>query len=96
VLDDFGTLGKVFRETDEAVDEDGVIQDLLTGQFNNPVRVVAFNTIEGWARDVSENIAWDVLKRIALEGKALPDSTRRFCEFHVGENVTHLAENTAL
>jgi hypothetical protein len=96
VLDDLGTSGKVFRETDEASDADGVIQDMLTGQFNKPVRVVAFNTTEGWARDVSENIAWEVLKRVAFEGRTLADSTRSFCIFHVGENETQLAESAAL
>lgn len=45
VLDDYGKAGRVYRESDE---EDttvrSVVDDLLTGQFNNPVRVVAFNT----------------------------------------------------
>ena len=96
VLDDFGPLGKVYRETDEGADADEVIQDMLAGQFNKPVRVVAFNTTEGWARDVSENIAWEVLKRVAFEGRTLADSTRSFCIFHVGENETQLAESAAL
>ena len=55
----------MYRETDEVVEVEEVIQDMLTGQFNKPVRVVAFNTTEGWARDVSEDIAWEVLKRVA-------------------------------
>jgi hypothetical protein len=38
-------------------------RDLLTGQFSNPLRVIAFNTAEGWARDVSEGIAWEGTRR---------------------------------
>ena len=34
-----------------------VINDLLGGQYYNPVRVVGFNTAEGWSRDVSEDVA---------------------------------------
>ena len=50
--------GAAYRETDEAkCDQQSVIDDFLTGQFNNPVRVVAFNTAEGWSRDASEDIA---------------------------------------
>jgi hypothetical protein len=85
VLDDFGALGRAYRETDETrggLEE--AIKDLLFGQFSNPIRIVAFNTSEGWARDVSEDVAWDVLKRARDEGVSLPETTRRFVEFHVG------------
>ena len=97
VLDDFGKLGRAYRETDEAdTDLDTVINDMLAGQYQNPVRVVAFNTAEGWARDVSEDIAWEVLKRSVSEGKALPAPTRAFASFHIGESETVMAENTLL
>jgi hypothetical protein len=47
VLDDFGRLGRCYRETDpERADLETTISDLMTGQFNSPVRVVAFNTAE--------------------------------------------------
>ena len=50
VADDFGRLGRAWRETDyEATDLETVIQDLLTGQYSNPIRVVAFNTAERWS-----------------------------------------------
>jgi hypothetical protein len=58
VLDDFGKAGRAYRETSEEDTTLGsVVDDLLTGQFNNPVRVVAFNTSKGWSRDVSEDVA---------------------------------------
>ena len=61
-----------------------------------PVRVVAFNTTEGWARDVSQDIAGEILKRVASEGQTLADSTRRFCALQVGEKETERAEGAAL
>jgi hypothetical protein len=59
VLDDFGgRLGRAWRETDEAdTDRATTIEDLIDGQYRAPARVVAFNTAEGWSRDVSEEIA---------------------------------------
>jgi hypothetical protein len=46
VLDDFGKAGRVYREIGEEETTLGsVVDDLLTGQFNKSVRVVAFNTI---------------------------------------------------
>src|SRR3954462_10667276 len=47
VEDDFGRKGRCWRETDvEDTDLDTVIADMLDGQFENPVRVVGFNTAE--------------------------------------------------
>jgi hypothetical protein len=94
VLDDFGALGRAYRETDEArADLEEVIQNLMTGQYRHPVRVVGFNTSEGWARDVSEDVAWEVLNRLKSEGTTMPIETRPFVEFHVGENEVAMAEN---
>jgi hypothetical protein len=86
VLDDFGNSGRAYRETaEEAADFDTVVDDLIAGQFNNPVRVIAFNVSGGWSRDVSENVARELLKRIAKEDKPLGGAARRFVEFHLGE-----------
>lgn len=58
VLDDFGKLGRVYRETDEtAADAETVIRDLLRGEYHRPVRVIAFNTDEGWSIDASREVA---------------------------------------
>jgi hypothetical protein len=47
VVDRFGRFGSVYRETDvERTDLETIITDLMSGQFNDPVRVVAFNTLE--------------------------------------------------
>jgi len=47
VLDDLGRSGQIRPETDcETTDRETVIADLLAGQFPDPVRVVAFNTVE--------------------------------------------------
>jgi hypothetical protein len=52
VAADFGRLGRAWPEADyEATDLETVIQDLLSGQYNNPIRVVAFNK-ERWSEDV--------------------------------------------
>jgi hypothetical protein len=64
VLDDFGHLGSAYRETDPAeADRKTVVADLLSGQYRHPLCVVAFNTAEGWARDVTAEIAREVLAR---------------------------------
>jgi hypothetical protein len=96
VLDDFGKLGRAYREADEdRSDLETVVENLLAGEYRNPVRVVAFNTAEGWARDVSEDVAWEVLRR-AQDGAALPLPSHNFVAFHAGEHAALAAENALL
>lgn len=83
VLDDFGHLGLSWRETDvSSSDFEAVTTDLLEGQYNNPVRVVGFNAAEGWARDVSENVADEVRRRCDLQMTEVPVNLRQFVELH--------------
>jgi hypothetical protein len=64
VLDDFGPIGRAYREVDEeAADREPVLRGLMRGEYNNPVRIVAFNTAEGWARDVTTDVAREIRDR---------------------------------
>jgi hypothetical protein len=94
VLDDFGKAGRVYRETAEEDTTLGSVVDvLLTGQYENPVRVVAFNTSEGWSRDISEDVAREVMRRVALRGRPLIASSRHFVETYVGKDELLRAES---
>ena len=64
VLDDFGHLGCAWRETEvKSTDRERLIRDLADGQYRHPVRVVAFNTAEGWSRDATMDIADELRRR---------------------------------
>jgi len=84
VLDDFGgRLGRAWPETDEKhTDRETLITDLMTGQYSNPVRVVAFNTAEGWSRDMSEEIADELMRWYAERDREVPPSLEDFIERH--------------
>jgi hypothetical protein len=85
VADDFGKLGRAWREADyEQTDLETVIQDLLSGQYNNPIRVVAFNTEERWSEDVSEDVAHELRRRCDLQMRDVPSSIQDFVERHEG------------
>src|SRR5580700_6844164 len=93
VLDDFGKAGRAYREQDEAQASFGtIVDDLLTGQYSAPVRVVAFNTAEGWSRDVSEDVAREVVRRLVEDGRALAASSRQFIEAHVDADELETVE----
>jgi hypothetical protein len=84
VIDRFGQLGGgVYRETEvERTDLETVITDLTSGQFNDPIRVVAFNTLEHWSEDVSEDIAREIQTRCDIEGERVPEHIQDFVERH--------------
>ena len=52
VLEDFSDwLGQAWRETDvEDTNLVTLLRHFLEGQYSNPIRIVAFNTSEGWSR----------------------------------------------
>jgi hypothetical protein len=80
VLEDFGRYGLGWREADEgSTDRKALIRDLLAGEYPNPMRIVAFNTAEGWSRDVTVEIA-DELRRRYAEYDDVPDSVLQFME----------------
>jgi hypothetical protein len=80
VLDDFGSLGRAWRETDEAgTNRTALVRNLFDGQYENPVRIVAFNTAEGWSRDVTVDIA-DELRRRFVEYDEVPEAVLTFTE----------------
>jgi len=80
VLDDFGHLGRAWRETDEAgANRATLVRNLLDGQYEDPVRIVAVNAAEGWSRDVTQEIADEVRRRF-IEYDEAPTSLLRFLD----------------
>ena len=84
VLEDF-CAGASWRETDEAdTDVLAIVEDLLTGQYEQPLRVIAINAEEGWSRDLSESIAAKVRDVAEHELIELTSGTPDFIEAHIG------------
>ena len=81
VVDDFGRRGRAYCETDvEATDLETVIQDLLDGQYSNSVRVVSFNPVEGWSRDISADVAAELRRRCDLQMHDISSNILDFIE----------------
>ena len=69
----------VYRETElERTDLETLIADFMTGQFNDPVRVIAFNTLEHWSDDLSRQAAAEIQTRCDMEGAVVPEHVRDF------------------
>jgi len=87
VLCDFGKLGTAYVETEPVKTEAAVVADILSGEQDRPIEVVAFSLSEGWARDVSEHIASLVVERARAEGRSLPEGTVDFVQTHLDVNL---------
>jgi hypothetical protein len=83
VLCDFGLSGQAYVETDPTqADASTIVRNLLGGQYNRPLRVLALNVEEGWVRDVSQVIAAKVRDVARRDGQELTGGTCRFIEAH--------------
>jgi hypothetical protein len=69
--------GGVEREVERS-DLETVVADLLAGQFEDPVRVLAFNTLEHWSKDLSADVAREIQARCDSDGVPLPDHLKDF------------------
>ena len=89
VLDSFRAAGLAYRETDpNEADEKTVIADLIAGQFEAPVQVIAFNVEAGWARDVSEDIAHKLFDEVRKTDGTLSAAARSLISRHASDLVS--------
>jgi hypothetical protein len=85
VVDDLGSVGRSYRETGaDRADLEAIIMGMLEGQYSNPIRVVGFNTAEGWSKDVSAEVAHAVRYRCDLQMRDVPFYLEEFVERHEG------------
>ena len=85
VLDDCGENGRAYREIDaDRADLEAVVMGMLVGEYRNPVRVVGFNTAEGWSKDVSADVAHEIRYRCDLQMRDVPFYLEHFVERYEG------------
>jgi hypothetical protein len=80
--------GAAWRETDEAdTDLSTVVEDLLTGRYELPLRIVVFNAVQRWSRDASGEIAEELDRRISAEGRGVSEALQEFVESNIGRKI---------
>ena len=84
VLEDYGPIGCAYREVpEEKGDRETLIRHLIEGQYQHVVRIVAFNTAQGWSRDVSTEIAREMIERARAHGEELTGPVRQFVDWEL-------------
>ena len=85
VVDRFGRADGPDRETEvERPNIETIVAELMAGRFNDPIRVIAFNTLEHWAKDISAEIAAEIRIRCDIDGEAMPEYIRDFATNSAG------------
>ena len=95
VLDDFGSIGRSYRETaEEGGDRESLIRDLMGGQYDNPVRIVCFNTARGTSRDATSEIAQEIQDRVSRQGEEISPGLLDFIEWEL-DRSKRLSQTTS-
>jgi hypothetical protein len=85
VVDGLGERGTFRREREvERTELETVVADLMSGQFNDPICVAAFNTLEHWSRDISMDVAREIQCRCDMDSTDVPQYLAGFIELHIG------------
>ena len=84
VVNDFRD-GPAFLETDlDRADLETIVQNLMLGEYSDPLRVIRVNPETQRCGDVSSMVAAEVLRRLTLEGSDVPERLEGFIELHTG------------
>jgi hypothetical protein len=85
VVDRVGSPLYVYRKINvERTGIETIISNLLAGQFNDPLRVIAISRLENWSKDVSRELAEEIQARCDIEAMPVPEHIRDFVVSHTG------------
>jgi hypothetical protein len=91
VLDELPTFGLVWRELSaDQANEETLLNLIADGEFRRPMRVIVFNTEEGWSHDDTMHFGFKLLE-MSREGRALGVAARELVERTTGQVPTLLA-----
>ena len=83
VVDRLSAIGSGYRDIEvERTDLETIIGDLMSGRFNDPIRVVAFNTLEHWLKDMSADVAAEIQTRCDIDREPVPEHVKDFVKRH--------------
>jgi hypothetical protein len=88
-----GRRERYFAERDAArTNRRDTLADIVSGQVERVRRVLSFNPAEGWACDVSEDIARDALRAALEYRQGVPGHLLDFLEEYLGCDTVATAE----
>jgi hypothetical protein len=95
IIDRPAGSGSVQEIEIERADIEAVIADFMAGHVGDPCRVIAFNTLEHWCEDISEQVALEIQSRCDIAGDRVPEDIRDFVEHYTASMTTKTSSRTA-
>jgi hypothetical protein len=83
VVEACGTKGPAYQTVVERTNLEMIITELMSGRFDNPIGILAFNTLEHWTDDMSEEVAREIQCRCDIEGDRVPEYLAEFIGNHL-------------
>src|SRR5262245_32289558 len=91
VLDELPTFGRVWRElSEDQANEETLLNLIADGEFRRPMRVIVFNTEDGWSHDDTVHFGFKLLE-MSRGGRALGAAARELVQRTTGQVPTLLA-----
>jgi hypothetical protein len=84
VLCDFGSAGRAYVEADQEASAATIVEDMLDGRYEQPLKVIAVNLAGARVEDVSAAIAQAVLDEADQQEDTLSAGVRAFVEEQLG------------
>jgi hypothetical protein len=75
------------RSLEDSCSKATLIEQIISGELHRPMKIFSFNVIEGWSRDVTEDIAREVADHLDVSDM-VPDAVIDFVETHAGLEYT--------
>ena len=66
----------------ERTDLKTIIDNLVDGHFNDPVRIIAFDPKAHWSKDVSRELAEEIQERCDIDAVPVPEHIQDFVRSH--------------
>jgi len=86
IVDSLGARGSEIEI--ERSDLETIISDLMAGQFNDPLRIFALNTLAHRSEDVSKQVAEEIQERCDIDARPIPEHIRDFVDNHTCQAPT--------
>lgn len=80
IVDRRGRGGNAREIEIECADLEAVMAELMSGNLDDPQRVVAFNTLEHWSEDISREVAREIQICCDMAGERTPEHISDFVQ----------------
>ena len=73
-----------------------VLQDIVSGEYDDVDRVIEFNPAEFYCEDITEDLARDIAVQLHADGQPIPDHLRDWMHTYYGIEASNQIDRHAM